>query len=273
MLPNYSTSASRSATVYAQCSSPSVKSSTITLTQSADATTTISYGTPSISFSYGTKDASSGTINPSGSWSQSRTQNYVSGNTSALSAVTGTIDDSYTNYAVNTAHSSATLNTTSGAISWSSNTSSSSRSCKITATVSINGKSASATATSTQSADAISNTSYGNVTKGTITNATIPASGTTTNYTATAGNGSQVITYSWVSGKSNTSETKTISPSHSSISATAGSKGTTASDVTVVKSQAVTWSGYGSKSASDTMYIYQAANSYSTTNYGSWSYN
>lgn len=33
--------------------------------------------------------------------------------------------------------------------------------------------------------------SYGNVTKGTITNKTIPASGTTTDYTATAGNGSQ----------------------------------------------------------------------------------
>ena len=88
------------------------------------------------------------------------------------------------------------MNTTSGAVNWSSNTSSSSRSCKITATVTVNGKSGSATATCTQSEDAISSTSYGNVTKGTITNATIPASGTTSNYTATAGNGSQVITYS-----------------------------------------------------------------------------
>lgn len=260
VLPNYNTSSSRTMTVSAQYTSTSWKSSTITISQSKDATTTITYGTPSISFSYGTKNAAAGTINPSGSWSQSRIQNYVSGNTSTLSAVTGTIDDSYTTYAVNTSNSAATLNTTTGAVQWQSNTSSSSRSCQITATVTVNGKSGSATATCTQSADAISSTSYGNVTKGAISNTTIPASGTTSNYTATAGNGSQVLTYSWVSGKTNTSETKTISPSHSSISATASSKGTTVSDVTVVKSQAVTWSGYGSKSASDTMYIYQQAN-------------
>ena len=256
---NTSTSSSRTGTVYAKYGK-STQSSTITFTISKDAETTITYGTPSITFSYGTKNAAAGTISPSGSWSQSKTQNYVSGNTKALTAVTGTIDDSYTTYAVNTSNSAATLNTTTGAVQWQSNTSSSSRSCKITATTTVNGKSGSATATCTQSADAVSSTSYGNVTAGTITNATIPASGTTTNYTATAGNGSQVITYSWVSGKSNTSETKSIAPSVASISATASSKGTTTSDVTVVKSQAVTWSGYGSKSASDTMYIYQQAN-------------
>ena len=130
----------------------------------------------------------------------------------------------------------------------------------------MNGKTGSKAATSTQLADAISSTSYGNVTAGKITNATIPAGGTTTNYTATAGNGSQVITYSWVSGKANTSETKTIAPSVASISATAGSKGTDTSSITTVKSQAVTWTGSGSKSASGTMYIYQAANA--ITSYG-----
>ena len=117
--------------------------------------------------------------------------------------------------------------------------------------------------TLSQSADEIISTAYSNVTAGGITNSTIPASGTTTNYTATAGNGSQVLTYSWRSGKANTTETKTISPSHSSISATASSKGATASDVTTVKSQAVTWSsldGVSSKNATGTMYIYQAAN-------------
>ena len=130
-----------------------------------------------------------------------------------------------------------------------------------------------------QSADAVKSTSYSNVTAGKITNTTIPASGTTSNYTATAGNGSQVLTYSWVSGKANTTETKTISPSHSSISSTASSKGTTTSDVTTVKSQAVTWAsldGTSSKNATGTMYIYQAANkanaSYDTPTISAYSY-
>lgn len=124
-----------------------------------------------------------------------------------------------------------------------------------------------ATVTIYQSADS-KNVSYGNVTAGTITNTTIPASGTTTNYTATAGNGSQVITYTWASdGASAGSETKTIAPSVASISATASSKGTTTSGVTTVKSQAVTWTGYGGKSASGTMYIYQEANTKSTAVY------
>jgi len=56
------------------------------------------------------------------------------------------------------------------------------------------------------------------------------------------------------------SGTNTISPSVGSITASAASKGTTVSGTTTVKSQAVTWSGGGSKSASGTMYIYQAAN-------------
>lgn len=122
-------------------------------------------------------------------------------------------------------------------------------------------------------------TTYGNVTAGTITNKTIPASGGEA--TATAGNGSQtwsktavVTTYVYTSGSTKdettaaaTSGTNTISPSVASITASAASKGKTESSTTTVKSQAVTWSGSGSKSASGTMYIYQAAN---TLTWGSW---
>lgn len=115
--------------------------------------------------------------------------------------------------------------------------------------------------------------SYGNVTAGTITNKTIPASGGSA--TATAGNGSQswsktavVTTYTYDSGDTK-QETTTpassgnnpISPSVSSITAEASSKGRTVSGQTTVKTQAVTWSGSAGKSASGTMYIYQAANS------------
>ena len=122
---------------------------------------------------------------------------------------------------------------------------------------------------------------YGNITAGTITNATIPASGGSA--TAKAGNGTQswnksatITTYQYTSGATKdvtteaaSSGTNNVLPSIASIEATASSKGTTVSSQTTVKSQAVTWSANG-KSASGTMYIYQAANSIDSYNYGSW---
>lgn len=119
---------------------------------------------------------------------------------------------------------------------------------------------------------------YGNIIAGTITNATIPASGGSA--TATAGNGSQtwnksatITTYEYTSGatKDVTTEaasngTVNVVPNVSSITATASSKGTTVSAQTTVKSQAVTWSANG-KSASETMYIYQEANAVIDDNY------
>lgn len=122
---------------------------------------------------------------------------------------------------------------------------------------------------------------YGNIVAGTISNKTIPASGGSA--TATAGNGSQtwnksatITTYEYTSGATKdviteaaSSGTTNVVPNVSSITATASSKGTTVSAQTTVKSQAVTWSANG-KSASGTMYIYQAANSIDSYNYGSW---
>ena len=122
---------------------------------------------------------------------------------------------------------------------------------------------------------------YGNIIAGTITNATIPASGGSA--TAKAGNGTQswnksatITTYQYDSGSTKdvttenaSSGTNSVPPSKSSIEATAPSKGTTVSSQTTVKSQVVTWSANG-KSASGTMYIYQAANAIDSYNYGSW---
>lgn len=122
---------------------------------------------------------------------------------------------------------------------------------------------------------------YGNIVAGTISNKTIPASGGSA--TATAGNGSQtwnksatITTYEYTSGatKDVTTEaasngTANVVPNISSITATASSKGTTVSAQTTVKSQAVTWSANG-KSASGTIYIYQAANKIDSYNYSSW---
>lgn len=122
---------------------------------------------------------------------------------------------------------------------------------------------------------------YGNVIAGTVTNGIIPASGGSA--TAKAGNGTQswnksatITTYQYTSGSTKdviteaaSSGTNNVAPSVASINATASSKGTTVSSQTTVKSQAVTWSANG-KSASGTMYIYQAANSIDSYNYSSW---
>lgn len=122
---------------------------------------------------------------------------------------------------------------------------------------------------------------YGDVIAGTVTNGIIPASGGSA--TATAGNGSQtwnksatITTYEYTSGATKdvtteaaSSGTANVVPNVSSITATASSKRTTVSAQTTVKSQAVTWSANG-KSASGTIYIYQAANKIESYNYGSW---
>lgn len=122
---------------------------------------------------------------------------------------------------------------------------------------------------------------YGDVIAGTVTNGIIPASGGSA--TAKAGNGTQswnksatVTTYQYDSGSTKdvtteaaSSGTANVVPNVASITATASSKGTTVSAQTTVKSQAVTWSANG-KSASGTIYIYQAANKIDSYNYSSW---
>lgn len=122
---------------------------------------------------------------------------------------------------------------------------------------------------------------YGDVIAGTVTNGIIPASGGSA--TATAGNGTQswnksatITTYEYTSGATKdvtteaaSSGTANVVPNVASITATASSKGTTVSAQTTVKSQAITWSANG-KSASGTIYIYQAANKIDSYNYSSW---
>lgn len=123
-------------------------------------------------------------------------------------------------------------------------------------------------------------TIYNPVTAGAISNKTIPASGGSA--TATAGDGNQ----SWTTNKKYRHDTyssgsvadvliedskigtDTIKPSVSSVSGSAESKGTTVSDITTVKEQAVTWTGKGGKKATGTMYIYQAANATTDITYG-----
>lgn len=122
---------------------------------------------------------------------------------------------------------------------------------------------------------------YGDVIAGTVTNGIIPASGGSA--TATAGNGTQswnksatITTYQYDSGSTKDVTTENASsgvdevvPNVAYIEATASSKGTTISSQTIVKSQNFGWYANG-KSASGTMYIYQAANAIDSYNYSSW---
>lgn len=119
---------------------------------------------------------------------------------------------------------------------------------------------------------------YGSITAGTITNATIPASGGSAR--ATAGNGTQswnksetITTYTYLSGATEDVVTENASsginevePNVAYIEATASSKGTTISSQTIVKSQNFGWYANG-ESASGTMYIYQEANTVIDDNY------
>ena len=154
-------------------------------------------------------------------------------------------------------------------------------------TVSASYGNASSTITVSQEANQVESsttsggeTIYNPVTAGAISNKTIPASGGSA--TATAGDGSQ----SWTTNKKYRHDTytsgsvadvliedskigtDTIKPSVSSVSGSAESKGTTVSNVTTVKEQAVTWTGKGGKKATGTMYIYQAANATTDITYG-----
>lgn len=117
---------------------------------------------------------------------------------------------------------------------------------------------------------------YGSITAGTITNATIPASGGSAR--ATAGNGTQswnksetITTYKYLSDATEDVVTENASsginevePNIAYIEATASSKGTTISSQTIVKSQNFGWYANG-ESASGTMYIYQEANAVIST--------
>ncbi len=119
---------------------------------------------------------------------------------------------------------------------------------------------------------------YGSITAGTITNATIPASGGSAR--ATAGNGTQswnksetITTYKYVSGATEDVVTENASsginevePNVAYIKATASSKGTTISSQTIVKSQSFGWYAHD-ESVSGTMYIYQESNAVIDDNY------
>ena len=239
------------------------------------------YGTPTISIGSGlTAAGGSATVNASVTNTETYNALYSSGATgpNQTRSVTGSLSISMT------ANGNSRFSLSGNTI-----THSSMRTHETTDTVTIkavNDGDSSKSATASKSivnSKTVKSTSggiytYGDITAGTITNATIPASGGSA--TAKAGNGTQswnksatITTYEYTSGATKdvtteaaSSGTANVVPNVASITATASSKGTTVSAQTTVKSQAVTWSANG-KSASETMYIYQEANAVIDDNY------
>ena len=272
---NTNESSTRSVTVIAKVTMNGKSGTdTATSTQAKDGISSYTYANPVVTFSVSDIPASGGErANGTVSYSQVRTNNYISGKTSTTTTLTSGGSISYsTKVSVGSLGTTLKDRTKVGTL---------------TATVTMNGKSGSKTVDVYQQANTrwVSSTSggvttYGNITAGTITNATVPASGGTK--TATAGKGSQtwsktaiVTSYKYTSGATSSatttaasSGTNTINPSVASISATGSHLGTTETAQTTLKSQTVTWTGSGGKSASGTMYVYQQANVESRTVWG-----
>lgn len=248
---------------YGGTSVSATKSVNVTCQQAANAATSITYGTPSVSItSVADISASGGTRNTgSCTYSQSRTQNYTSGSTSPLSALTS-----------------------GGTVSWSTvsasskGTTISNRSSvgTITCTVTMNGKSGSATATVYQAGNYVTALAHSG---GVLTYSQISAAGGS----STANLSTQTITYTFTSGSTSTSAPGstygTYSPTATysmtsgngfSINTTNGtvtatSKGTTISNVTtsntITRAYKGTWTPTSSYNAGGTKTVTRSVTS------------
>lgn len=238
---------------------PDVDSKTVTVYQQANATTSITYGTPLVSLSVPDIPASGGSVS-SGTvtYSQSRIQNYTSGATSTLSPLTSGGTVSYS-----TAVTASSLGTTVKPRT---------KIGTLTATVAMNGKSSSNSADVYQQANAVVSTvktvdislASG---AGSSSSNPIPASGGRIQYNAT---GNTRTTYTSGSYKdegftptiSGSAEGFTVDqPSPSAWYITAANRGTVVGDI---RSVVVTASEPGATSKSVT--VYQQANSLTWNN-------
>ena len=122
----------------------------ITISQEANAATTITYGTPTITFSYSSITAAGGKVQPTLSYLQTRTQNYTSGAVSPLTPVTSGGTTSFSA----ASSSQYTLDAQTGTITWKPNYSTSATEVEVTVSVTLNGETASTTAAAVQEADA-----------------------------------------------------------------------------------------------------------------------
>ena len=236
------------------------------VTQAANAATSITYGTPSVSLTSAPDIPASGGSVSSGTmtYSQSRTQNYTSGATSALSALTSGGSVSYSTVSASSLGTTVKSRTNVGIL---------------TCTVTMNGKSGSDTCAVYQAANAVVSSETGNYSTSisanryTTSSSPCPASGGTATLSWSASyqtrNRYTSGSYdSWVTH----SATPTISGSGTGFSRS-GSTVTVANRSTTTGSlRSATYSAsYGTSSKSVT--IYQQANTRSDAGitYGTWS--
>ena len=236
------------------------------VTQAANAATSITYGTPSVSLTSAPDIPASGGSVSSGSmtYSQSRTQNYTSGATSALSALTSGGSVSYSTVSASSLGTTVKSRTNVGTL---------------TCTVTMNGKSGSDTCAVYQAANAVVSSEEGNygtsitANRYTTSSSPCPASGGTATLSWSA---SYQTRNKYTSGSYDSwvthSATPTISGSGTGFSrsgstVTASNRGTTVGSL-----RSATYSAsYGDHVSSVT--IYQQANSQNDAGitYGTWS--
>ena len=240
-------------------------------TQKANEKTTITYGTPSVTLTVADIPASGGIVS-SGTvtYSQSRTQNYTSGSTAPMSALTSGGSISYSS-----AVSAPSLGTTvkeRTAIG------------TLTATVSMNGKSGSDSATVYQQANVktAGSISYGkwqvsvSANRYTTSSSPCPASGGTCTITRSASR-TRTQNYSYTSGETSTAAlsnetgtpTLSISGTGASISGTTvtwASRGTTVGEVR----QATVTATHSGVSATEIVYQQANVKTAGSISYGTW---
>lgn len=236
-------------------------STTATCTQNANTTTSITYGTPSITFSYGTIAASGGTVNPSLSYSQSRTQNYTSGATSTLTAVTTGASVSYAKVSGN-----GTVNTSTGAVTASSRgttvDTANTTAATVRVTVTLNSKSATKDASAAQIRNQATSITYGTPSVSVTCN-DVPASGGSV--TSGTANYSQSRTQNYTSGSTSTLAALTSggTVAWSGGASNIASLGTTIKARTAVGSALKATVTLNSKSGTGQTTVYQQANGFS----------
>ena len=236
------------------------------VTQAANAATSITYGTPSVSLTSAPDIPASGGSVSSGSmtYSQSRTQNYTSGATSALSALTSGGSVSYSTVSASSLGTTVKSRTNVGTL---------------TCTVTMNGESGSDTCAVYQAANAVVSSETGNYSTSisanryTTSSSPCPASGGTATLSWSA---SYQTRNKYTSGSYDSwvthSATPTISGSGTGFSRSGSTVTASNRSTTVGSLRSVTYSAsYGTSTTSVT--IYQQANSQNNAGitYGTWS--
>ena len=240
----------------------------ITISQDADYATGYSYSTYISGFSYSDSYAYSGSSStPSGSYTQTYYRDYASGAWDVVSQETGTIGDSYCTFSGSSSY--ASLNSSTGKVTWNSaNTSTSSnRSIYVTVTVNRNGQTETDGAYCYQRYDRSSTSTSREINFSASPNP-ISAAGGTVTLTCT---GTTTTTTTWESEKPGSTTTSSFTPSISNTSQPSGFRrsGTTVTvDPNTGNSRSAKYTASYSGATSKTVTITQEADStWTTTEY------